>query len=934
MLRASIFVLIALFLIIGCDDDSNPVTLEQPSIYTIQLTGLPESVTSPHGVSHDIAFQITVINDSNNQVVSGASVNLFPTGSGTITPASSTTNVNGMVEAVYSFEMPEGKSAVTIFITADKQSANASIDLHGTARPAELLLAKSDTTYLSAYGESVSFDLRAVVFGENGMRVSGVNVLFEVQPQSNADTLFGTFIPIVKTDENGWAITTFNSQGGAGNLILNCSVYEGEDFVNLRDEWTISVIQAGPPGGTITITSDVEYVYADRGVTTAFVTAVLRDLDNLPVVGAAVTFTSNNNGAISSPITTDSIGIGRAVFSDVGLPSFNRDGERAPSEIHAIYEPFGLNASLEIDIRPLEFVDNILLYTGKRNLYTNDRADSTWVRAVCYLNPERTQVAPRGTPVTFEVVDSIGSFSNVTVPVGYDGVAETIYFVNRHEWGGARIQAKVVNDVDGVDTTIYSNEVIIDIRYYFYGGPPANITVSSNPTVLRIGEVGEQSRIVVTVTDSFGNLVRDGSVTVLLSATLGTINPPSLQTDTGRAVAILRPGVEAGVSIITATIQGYEETLDAQTAVSFISGGGSSIQLSADPLEVPVGTHSLLSATVRDANGNLVEIPTAVVFELITNGNPPEEGNINGNDPHTSDTTATSNGVALATFNAGTRTGPQLFRAYTIDNNGQRTDVETTLTTVTVVNGPPAILSLGYEDDARDAGGGSWEIPISAQIMDQHRNRVRRETTVSFRVDPVGAIESHCITRNGLAVVDLNYHSENTFDEVTVTAYILTEDDSISSELTFQLPLQRGELELHVDPENGMIDGDEMLDFRVWSILRDGHGVVINDAPIMFGANRAQFYYDRGGINRPNFEPFAPDPVRRLTGSGNDGDTPNARMQDDDPNGNAVVWLRGDAGDFFLDPFTQEITFQIGARVEGYNDVRAEPEFVFITRQE
>jgi hypothetical protein len=466
-----------------------------------------------------------------------------------------------------------------------------------------------------------------------------------------------------------------------------------------------------------------------------------------------------------------------------------------------------------------------------------------------------------------------------------------------------------------------------------YPGSPANITVRASPTVLRIGEVGEQSRIVVTVTDSFGNPVRDASILVLFSATLGTVDPPSMQTDTGRAVAILRPGVEAGVSIISVTIQGYEEILSAQTAVSFIAGGGSSIQLSADPLEVPVRGTSALRAVVRDANGNLVEVPTAVVFEIITDEEPPEGGNINGNAPHTSDTTVTSNGVAVATFNAGIRIGPQLFRAYTLDHEGQRTGVEATLSTVMVVGGPPAILSLGWENDARDAGGGSWEIPISAQITDRNRNRVRRETTASFRVSPVGSIESHCITNGGLAVVDLSYLSENTFDEVTVSAYLLTEDDSISAELTFQLPLQRGELELHADPENGMVEGEEMLDFRVWGILRDGHGVMINNAPILFGSNRGQFYYDRGGINRPNLEPFAPSPSRRLTGEENDGDTPNERMQDDDPNGNAVVWLRGNVGGFFLDPFTLEVTIQIQARVEGYNDIFADPVFVFITRR-
>ncbi len=496
--------------------------------------------------------------------------------------------------------------------------------------------------------------------------------------------------------------------------------------------------------------------------------------------------------------------------------------------------------------------------------------------------------------------------------------------------GQARIQTYVINETDGVDTRVYSNEVYIDLD----PGEPAMLSsLTASPTVLRIGEVGQQSMILATVSDSFGNPVRNGSCLVQFSSTLGMVDPSTALTDTGRAIAMLTPGNVAGVCVVTASIEALGGEISDSRIVSFISGGASSMVLSADPLEITVGGYSMLSATVRDHSGNLVEIPTVVVFEMIGNHDNPEHGNINNNDPFYTDTTATSNGVAVATFNTGTRTGPQMFRAYTLTPDGQRTDVEATLYNLRVVGGPPAIVSIGYEENGDDNGGGSWIIPISAQVMDQYRANVQDGTVVSFRVDPIGSIEGHGVTNRGSASVDLTYQSENTFDEITVTAYLLTEDDSISSELTFQLPLQRGELELHVDPENMMVEGNEMYDFRVWAILRDGHGVVINNAPILFHANRARFYYDRGGINRPNFEQFAPDPVRRFTGPGNDGNL-NARAYDDDPNGNAVVWLRGEEADFFLDPFTQEMTVQIEASVEGFNDVVAEPEFVFITRSE
>ncbi len=410
MLRASIFTLIALFLIIGCDDDSNPVTPDQPSIYTIQLTGLPESVSSPHGVNHDIDFQITVINKATNEVVTGASVNLaVPTGSGTITPAFSTTNANGMVEAEYSFEMASGKSSVTIFFTADNQSTTATINLLGTARPYALSLTPRDTTLYTEYGEDVAFDLTVAVTDEYQMGIAGTRIQFEVgvNPDFPQDTLFGSLTRIVETDRDGIAKTTFRTLGGAGNLTFKCSVDEGEEFRDIMVEMDLAVFQEPlSERGNLILNSDVDYIYADLGVTRARVRAVLKDSQNREIVGREIVFTSNNNSAISSPNVTDSLGIAYATFSDVGLPSMNAVGERVPCVVHAIYRPLDLDVSLTIDIRPSENVDNIVLVAGELIMLAGSGV-STWIRATCYLDEARTVLAPYGTLVNFQVSEGM-----------------------------------------------------------------------------------------------------------------------------------------------------------------------------------------------------------------------------------------------------------------------------------------------------------------------------------------------------------------------------------------------------------------------------------------------------------------------------------------------------------------------------------------------
>ncbi len=946
MLRASIFVLIGLFLIIGCDEDSNPVTPPQPSIYTIQLTGLPESVTAPEGVQRDLPFQIMVINNSTKEVVSGASVNIaVPSGMGTITPATSMTNGNGIVEATYSFDVSAGESTATIFITADKQSHVATIDLFGTKHPVNLSLTPRDTSLYAQRGDNCSFDLTAVITDENGIGIAGTNVLFEVRPDNNypADTLFGSLTPVVETDKNGVATTTFSSSGGQGHLIIKCSVDEGEQFNDVAAEMVISVSLAYYESGVIIVYSNRDYIYADQGVTQARVTAVLKDEYNQSLVGKAIIFTSNNNGAISSPIITDSLGIAIATFSDVGLQSMNALGEREPCDIHAIYEPLGVDVSIEIDIRPQEIVDNIVLVAGRASMSVGS-SDTTWVRATCYLNEARTQVAPMGARIHFIDLNNLGSFTNRSAQVGIGGIAETYFIASGSTAGQAELVA-LINPDEGGEYHITSNSVYIDL----IPGPPETIYVYATPYELRIGPEGERSTITAVVVDTFGNPVRDGSILVLFSTTLGSVDPPNSVTEDGRAISFLQPGQEAGVSTVTAYVMTPDGEISAQTHVTILAGGEASIELTANPNIVAVAgtggnTQSILSAVVRDANGNLVEVPASVVFEIITNDQPPESGNLNNNDPFNMDTSLTSSGIATVTYNSGQLSGSTIIRAYIIDSEGESTGVQAS-TSIATASGHPENISIDVNSEGIDAGGGAWSIEVSAIVRDAYQNPAQDLIPVIFNIaEEDVAVINVGFTGNegirgrptpGVAYATLTYNSINTFMTTTIEAYVRTEMVcSVGGRRVLDLPLQRGELELHVDPENGMIDGDEMLDFKVWSILRDGHGVEINDAPIIFGSNRAQFYYDRGGINRPNFEAYAPDPVRRFTGSINDGDTPNARIQDDDPNGNAVVWLRGDERDFFLDPFTQEITVQIGATVEGYNDIRTEPEFIYVTRQE
>jgi hypothetical protein len=175
---------------------------------------------------------------------------------------------------------------------------------------------------------------------------------------------------------------------------------------------------------------------------------------------------------------------------------------------------------------------------------------------------------------------------------------------------------------------------------------------------------------------------------------------------------------------------------------------------------------------------------------------------------------------------------------------------------------------------------------------------------------------------DGLAFSNLVYNSVNTFEELEITAVVQTEFGEITGSRPHILPLQEGVMELNVDPANWMFeDGRADAVIRCWVVLNDGHGIEINNGPILFTSNRAVF----GWLDLDaQMHLYYPEAVRKFTGIRDE-------LNDEQP-GQATVFLVAEEPDIFLDPFTLEVTVQVNATVEGYDDVSADPDFIFFTR--
>jgi len=732
-------------------------------------------------------------------------------------------------------------------------------------------------------------------------------------------TDLGTLSSITLTDESGVASAVFRNNYESGTAHITASI-PGTAHSAMTE---IVIRQSVATTGTITLNSDKEFIYADNGLTIAALTALLSDEDGQALSGKEIVFTKTH-GTVNSPVITDSLGIAHAIFRDVGTPSFDPGGDVSPAIVTAKYNPLGLEASVAIIIFEKNPVSVITLQSAAEQLIAGSN-DPTTIRATCFL--ENGSFAPEGTLVRFEVDN--GFFTEDAVPVsGNYGVAETQYTAGSIV-GTATLRAFVQND----DENVYSNEVAINLL----PGPPSQISVQASPDQLITNDPNSYAMITAIVSDTSNNAVAQGTL-IRFETTLGNVTPSAITDSDGCAEVRLTTGVEAGLAEITASVQTASGQIEGRTTVTFISGSPNSIELFADPLHIAVAgtggiSTSTLRAEVRDANGNLVEAATQVVFELLNEPDEPHGCNINNRGQI--DSALTANGGAVVSLNAGTQIGGKIIRAYTWRDEAQLDTVAVTLPTIAVVSGPPFRLDIDLNDDGDDALGGAWKVQVSARVYDIHQNPVADNIPVVFTVTPDIATITPGYTGNegatgasepGLAYADMFYQSAVTFSPITITAEVVTPTGEISGSKEHILPLQDGVLELHIDPQNWMFDRNRLEDIcnvRIWVVLKDGHLALINNAPILFSSSRGKFSWYN--FRNRQYSQFFPDPARKLTGV--------VDAENEEEPGQATVYIRGVMNEFFLDDLSVSADVQIQAAVEGYDEVRTDPGFIYMTRR-
>ena len=713
------------------------------------------------------------------------------------------------------------------------------------------------------------------------------------------------------TDELGTARFNFLNNFEYGVATVTVEV----PGTNVTDQVTIEII-----GNvyTLRLSSDRNFIYADGGLTFATLTATLKDEDGQVIRGEEIIFTADH-GAVRSPAITDSLGRAISIFTA------NEPAAADSAIVTAIYRPGNVQASVRIQIRELNTVNSINVIVQFHQMVAG-RRDSMWVSATAYLL--NGSPAPDGMVLHFRAVYGWFTPEVDTIRGGF-GTARSFY-IPGSEVGVDTLIVFWINPDTG--DTLFSNMILMPL----VAGPPSRITVTADPYILRTNDPDAYSTITATVTDTVGNAVRPGTY-VGFSTTLGTITPASTTDENGIAQAILIPGNEIGMAHVIATVHTPFGPISDTARVHFNSGMPHYIELTSDSVELNVaGTGGVqatnLFATVRDIYGNLIDQPTRVIFELVHQPPPPRGCNI-GDNNYPNDSTFTSGGIATMSLNSGEQIGGVIVRAYTWRDSMRTDTISAYLDRIQVICGPAFQMEIDFDRRGVDAGGGAWIVEVSARVWDIHRNPVRGRIPVSFTLNPEIANIEPAYTGNlnrngesveGVAFANLVYYSIYSFDPIEISADVQTRGGIISVAREAVLPLQQGELSLNVAPGNWMFEeGAEDAVIRIWAVLQDGHQALINDAPVLFTTSRGRLFWINYRQGRA--EEFYPEPAIKYTGR--------VDQDNNEEPGEATVYLIAEEDDIFIDPFTQETSVTIDARIVGYDDVFVAPQFVFFTRR-
>jgi len=897
----------------GCEEDN--AVAPDVAVYEIVWSVAQNSFDAVIGEDIEISYAAVVLRD-------GVQVPNTPITITRINGASSivdqfVTDSSGAIAEIWSCSILAATGNLELRAESNGVSRSATIAVNPYPLPARFVLTPPAVRYYLADGEALTTWFSGMALDDNGVAIARMPLRFGLR--ATGATVFGRVGGSLQTSAEGEFTYSFDNLGFAGRETLFVSTdFDQMDGRQLSIEVPIDYVNLSQYIGSFSLAVDPDTLFLGEPAI-ANIAISVKDTAGAPIAGMSTSLTA------SSGLLRDIAG----VTDDQGM----------------------VTTTLSLD-----HPENNIIVSAGISKVRDLTAIRTIIVAGAHPHPFGVAIA---SDVEFVMAGEQESRARLTATLtdrdGNPVEGERVAFETNM---GVIFAASPITDAEGqasayfgtvgdhsLDSLLTEATAIVSAKYGSESADAVAITI--RPVIAHIWDMTiacppPYEYVTVRIANQYDMPCRAGE---LVSFTMrdGDITPSALTDSNGVAVARLTPGVSSEPIVITARWGELERSItippnDRYPNSFSILDDGSLLTPSG------AGGDSTIEFTIEvfDQVGEPFLSPIPIVMEVLE-AIPPPFG------PHwpsgnAIDSTVSDQGRATIALTSGRLMGSLLIKAkswrdwdeeHAGDDHWARSDsISVVLAVVPIVAGPPTSIELDIQQRAEDAGGGNWQLPMSAKLMDLYRNPVADGLEVNFTFDPPVVFAETAVTGNnigegatpGFAYSWLFYHSFNTGEQIRVKAEVeVSAGEFLSTEQDFVLPLQEGFLTLTADPQNWEFDPDQPNDtclIEITAVLTDGHGVAINNMPVLFRSDRAQFYWRNGRLNG-RFMPFFPEVPRKYTGVVNE--------EMNEPRGTATVYLRGVMNDIFLDAFEHQAEVHLEAYIEGY-EVAADPVSVNFTR--
>jgi hypothetical protein len=515
---------------------------------------------------------------------------------------------------------------------------------------------------------STSATISAVAKDSNNNFVSGATMAF-------TSSAGGLAITQATTDANGLATATLTAGSAAAGTKIAVTATTG----GMSGTASVTV---GNTQQTITVITSAPQIPSD-GSKPATITALVRNSQNQFVAGVAVNFTSTSGGLTIANGTTDVNGAATATLSAAGDATNRSITVTATAGVSA--------ATVDVSV-----IGTKMTVTGPTSLVLNSQGTYTVALA---------DAGGAGIPNQAVTLSSANGNTLSGTTVTTDATGQKTFTLTAAKGGNDTITATAL----GLTATA---AVVISTQSFAFTAPTANaqVAIGTSPAV--------------TVKWTAAGVAQTGQL-VNFSATRGILSAPSATISGAGTASVTISSPSAGPSVISATGNG----VTAQVSVDFIATTPKTIAVQASPSTIVTQGQSTLTATVRDANNNLVE--GKVVDFLITQ-------DATGGSLSVASSTTNAQGQASTVYTASTTTSAK--DGVVVQASVQGTAVPPATASLTV-GGQTVFLSLGTGNTIDPSlSSTQYRLAYSVQAIDSAGNGVNN-VGVTFAVTSLGYIK-------------------------------------------------------------------------------------------------------------------------------------------------------------------------------------------------